>query len=349
MPNKIAFLAPSFAAGSPAQHLLDRCLAGYPHDGAFRPRMAPAITAFAPQGASDELLRRSRDLGLALAPDLAGALTGADAALVAWPGSGHAADITLLEAVLRQLPADAPCFVHGLVATHREDATRLIDLAASRKVRLFAATSLATAPRLPQVELRPGTAVAESLVVVQGADADALLDGTEALHPDLERARVIFDLPLVIRAFQGEAVWAAAQRGQWSMELLGAALSRSNTPQGDAVTDGRTQDLLENGLHRTLARNPRAWLTVHPDGSRSAILALDGVVTDVNFALRTRKGAILSTQVFRPPAPNRAEFHPLAAAIDDFFNDRDIPWSDRRALSIATWHAALRGERGVKD
>lgn len=349
MPNRLLFLAPTLTPGSPAEHLLDRCLAGYPRDGAYRPRLAPSIRAFIPQADPQTLPRRVQDLDLGLATDLATELPQADAALVVWNGRGQLSDHSLLDRVLRHLPSGSACFVHGLLANHREDATQLLDLAASRDIRLTAATSLSTTPRLPDLRLRYGASVTESLVVVQGPDDEALLDGVEALQPDLENAGVLFDLPLVIRSLRGDAVWNAADRDEWPLDLLAAALSRSNTPQGLSVTDGRTQNLMEAGVVRRLATNPRAWLTVHPDGSHSTIVALDGAVFDVNLAIRLRRGSVVSTQLYRPPAPNRAEFGELLAAIDDFFRRENHPWSNRRALSAATWHAALRGERGVRN
>ena len=44
-----------------------------------------------------------------------------------------------------------------------------------------------------------------------------------------------------------EAVWKAGEEGRWSKELLTSALSRSDTPQGFTVDDGRTQDLVASG------------------------------------------------------------------------------------------------------
>lgn len=346
--NRLAVIAPGFTAPSPAQQILDRLLAGFPRDGAFRPRLAPAIAAFAPGGSTDELQRRARDLALEVTPDLATALHGADAAVVAWPGPGHAADAALLRLVLEQLRPRSACFVLGLIATHREDAVTLLDLAASRRIHLTSGTAVTTAFRLPDVRVPGGSRAVESLIVVQGPDHDALLDAVEGLQPDLERGRVLFDLPMVIRRHRGDAVWAAGQRREWARDLLAAALSRSDNPQGDPVRDGRTQDLLGLGLVPKLATNPRAWITEHPDGSRSAILALDGVVTDINFAVRLRNDRIVSAQLFRLPAPNQAHFHGLAAAIEDFLRGASRAWTDRRALSTATWHAALRGESPVR-
>lgn len=340
--NQLAVIAPGLTSPSPAQHLLDRFLAGYPHDGSFRPRPARTVRIFAPGAAPEVLAPRARDLGLQSSDTLQATLSGADAALVAWPGAGHAADDTLLESVLHELAPGSSCFIHGLLATDRNKAAHADELARSRRIRLTAATSLATTPRLPEVHLRSGSSEVDAVIVVQGDDIEATLLGVEGLHSDLERGGTLFDLPLEIRKFSEAAVWSAGRRGDWSESLLAAALSRTNNPQGDPIADGRTQDLWGLGLVPKLARNPRAWVTRHPNGSRSAILALDGVVTDINLAVAPRRGPVMSAQLYRPPAPNQATFHSLAAVIDDFLNGAKPPWSGRRALGVATWHSALQ-------
>ncbi len=339
--SKIAVIAPGFTQPSPAQQILDRFLAGYPANGAFRTRAANAITLFAPGASPDTLAPRIKDLGLLQSGNLEDALAGAEAALIAWPGPGHAVEPGLVETILAQLKPGARCFVHGLLAADREAAAHADDLARSRRIQLTAATVLPCTPRLPEAHLKRGSTASDSLIVVQGDDHEATLHGVEGLHSDLERGGTIFDLPLEIRKYSGAAVWTAGDRGEWSRELLGAALSRSNNPQGDPMTDGRTQDLLGLGLVPRLARNPRAWITRHGDGSRSAILALDGVVTDINIAVRPRSGPVVSAQLYRPPAPNQAAFHHLTAVIEDFFNGAVPPWSGHRGIAVATWHAAL--------
>lgn len=340
----LAAVAPGLAPHGAAQHLLDRCLAGFAAEGRFAPRLADQITLVAPGADAALIDRRVRDFGLRTATSLEAALPAVDAALVAWPGPGHAADDALLESVVSLLRPGAACFVHGLMGTHRTAAERIAARAHARGVRLAALTALATTPRLPDLTLRRGVRIDEALIVVQGATPDALLDGTQGLGRDLEAAGVLFDPPLIVRTFSGEAVWTAGQRREWADDLLAAALSRSNNPQGDPVRDGRTQDLHGLGLVPGLARNPRAWITRHPDGCRSTILALDGVVTDINLAVRTRRGEIVSTQLYRPPAPNQSAYGDLVEALVNYYDGAGaLPvFSPRHALGLATWHAALR-------
>ena len=59
-----------------------------------------------------------------------------------------------------------------------------------------------------------------------------------------------------VQMIEGDAVWKAGEEGRWSKELLTSALSRSDTPQGLTVQDGRTQDLVGSGELQKLVKNP---------------------------------------------------------------------------------------------
>ena len=124
--------------------------------------------------------------------------------------------------------------------------------------------------------------------------------------------------------------------------LLASAISRSDTPQGDALIDARTQDLYGMGLVPKLAKAPRCWLLNHSSDKRSAstgfqsmIAVLDDVVADYNMAVETASGKIWSWQVYRPPAPFDHVYSRLASVLESFFRSGDAPWPPQRALVTA--------------
>ena len=332
--KKIAFVVEEFALRSPAQQLLDRFLIGYARDGEFHRlegcRIALHLTA---AGESSELAQRVKDFGLVREPSLEKAVADADAAVVVWRGAG--ANDALLTATLASLPRGAACFVHGALASSLDAANAASRFAGERGVALSAGTPTAVTFRLPEIELPRDAAVQEGLIVVQGSFPDAELDALEGLLPLIERRRGGESGLRSVRHLEGQAVWEAGQHAQWSWPLLAAAISRSNTPQGDPVKDGRTQDLAGLGLVPTLAKNPRAWLFEHRDGLRSSLLVLDGVVADINFAVRTNSGKIISAQLYRPPPPAQEYFSRLAATMEDFFRSGKPPWPLHRNLLIA--------------
>ena len=81
-----------------------------------------------------------------------------------------------------------------------------------------------------------------------------------------------------VQMIEGDAVWKAGAEGRWSKELLVSALSRSDTPQGNTVTDGRTQDLVATGELQKLVKQPAAYFVDHNDGLKTTLLMLNGAI-----------------------------------------------------------------------
>jgi hypothetical protein len=180
-----------------------------------------------------------------------------------------------------------------------------------------------------------GTAINESLVVVQGDSPIAELHAMDSLFPIIEKRRGGEAGVRNVRFIAGDDLWKAAEKGEWPLELLKAAISRSDSPQGDAIIDGRTQDIVGLGLLPKLAKNPRGWILEHRDGLKSTLLVLDGVVADYNFALRARNGEIVSAQIFRAPPPAEHHFSRLCAVLEKFFTTGLPSWKVERNLLIA--------------
>src|ERR1043166_3845298 len=341
--RNIVFCFEDFSVGAASQQLLDRFLLGYPRDGQFHRLDGCGIVVHLPaHGGEIELARRVTDHGLKRGLSLEGAIFESDAIAVVWAGSGAVANDSLLKEIVAQADSGTPIFICGPLATTLENGQEILRVAAMRKVPLLAGTPIAVASRLPDFELPRGLAIKNALVVVQGKSPAAELDALEILLPmiggrrggesGVRRNQVLARAPL----------WRAGDRGDWSWPLLAAALSRSDTPQGDALKDGRTQDLVGLGLVPTLAREPRGWLLEHRDGLRSTILVLDGVVADCNFAVQSSGGATQSAQVFQPPPPENHNFSRLAAVIEDFFRTGKPPWPASRSLLEADLLATIK-------
>ena len=141
--------------------------------------------------------------------------------------------------------------------------------------------------------------------VTQGAFGEAEFYALEGLLPVLERRRKGEAGVRRLRYFEGERLWQTGHEGQWSWPLLAAALSRSHTPQGHPVMDGRTEDLVGLGL------------------------------------LRTTGDTIVSAQLFRPPAPQQEQYSRLAGTLLDFFISGRPPWPVERSLLEAELMAVM--------
>jgi len=345
--RNIAFLLDDF--GGPSQQLLDRFLIGYPRDGALHKPEATKISAYLAVSQEANFDRRPEELRLIVPPTAEQAVSDADAVVIVSRRPGTATNEAFMHIALERAPQGAACFVHGVIANTLASAQKFAAIAAQRRIALLAATPPAVTWRLPQVELPPGARLTDALIVVQvnplaiqatppappatlhGAELQAL----DGLLPVIERRRGGESGIRSVRYLEGKSLWRAGEKGLWSRPLLAAALSRSDTPQGGALLDGRTQDLAGLGMVPKLARHPRGWLLEHRDGLRSAILVLDGVVADSNFAVRSDKGDIVSAQLFHAPSPGERHFDRLAAVMEDFFRKNEPPWPLQRNLLTA--------------
>ena len=346
--RQIAFLLEDFALQTPAQQFLDRFLLGYRRDGGFRkPEGVRVSVSLSPNGVEggvgghradngDTLLQqRVTDSGLKLATDLPTAVRDADALVIVPRAEAVAPAEAFVTAALTHAKRGASCFIFGALATNLATARTLSTLAAARQVTLASGTTLPVTWRLPQMDLPPQARVAKALIVVQGVSPLANLHALDGILPLLERRAGGERGVRQVKFLSGRELWRAGDRREWSWPLLSAALSRSDSPQGDAILDGRTQDLVGLGLVPKLARDPRGWLLEHTDGVRSTLLVLDGVVADFNFAMRLTDGSEISAQLFRAPAPAPEHYSRLAAVLEDFFRSGQAPWPAERSLLTA--------------
>jgi len=337
--KKITLVADGCPKGGAALAVLDRLAGGYPRDGVFRERLAPEVHAHALAGSGEELNRRKTDLGITEVGDLPQAVAGADGVILV-PGDGAMAlSFSTTEAVLRSLPPGAGCYAVGLIAERAEEAEKILDLAAERRIRLTWGSLLMWTFRLPENGLESKGRSREALIVVQGDDARALADGLFGLASELNPTP---EGDGAVVRYRNDAVWKANALGEWDWDLLSAALSRSSNAQGSAVADGRTQDLVGLGMVQRLAERPRAWITRHAGGGHSTLLALDGVVKDVNVATRDRGGVVRSARLYRPPAPNEAGYHRLAARIEDALAGVTPEWKREKTIGMVAWWERLK-------
>ena len=185
---------------------------------------------------------------------------------------------------------------------------------------------------LPDVDIPLGAQVEEAVMVGVGAPGGMDFDALEALQCMLERRKGGETGVKAVQLLEGDDVWAAGKAGRWSSDLLSSALSRSDTPLGLTVLDGRTQDLVASGVLPQLVKNPAAYCIEYTDGTRGALLMLNGAIMDFNISARVAGHGMVSTQFFLPPAPNVAYSACLAAKIEQLFETREAAYPVERAL-----------------
>ena len=121
------------------------------------------------------------------------------------------------------------------------------------------------------------------------------------------------------------------------MELLEAALSRSDTPCGLTDEDGRTQDMIGNGEIYRLVENPSAYFIEYNDGFKGN--ASDAQRSSARLLLRcTTEGkepVPVSTQFFLTPTPNVTYSACLIAKIEELFETGIAPYPAERTLLVS--------------
>lgn len=316
--RKIAFIVEDLALDTPAQQLLDRFMVGYPLNGEIH-RPDCDVHVWMPSGTTDRELRRA----------IESAVSEADGIILVPKNISNG---RLLNEVIGTAPAGAAIYFYGALADNLGQARELAEKTSRRKLLLAGGTAVAVTWRLPDIDLPRGAKVTDALIVVQGEFPGAELYALDGLLPIIERRWGGETGVARARSLKGDDCWKLLSDSDPARDLIATALSRSDSPQGDPVRDGRTQDLMALGLVPKLASDPRAWVLDHNDGLRTVVIVLDGVVADFNFALRTDDGRIISAQLYRPPAPQRHEFSRLAQTIENYFRSHVTPWSLNRSL-----------------
>jgi hypothetical protein len=216
-----------------------------------------------------------------------------------------------------------------------EKARWMVDQSRRLKFPLLAGSSLPVTWRLPEIELPLGCEIQDALMVGVGGSDAMDYHALEAMQCMIERRKGGETGVRAVEMIQGEAVWKAGQEGRWSKRLLSAALSRSDTPRGLTVTDGRTQDLAASGELPKLARNPAAYFIEHKDGLKTTLLMLNGAVQDFNFAALVRGLGIQSAQFLLTPVPNVTYSACLASKIEEMIETGRAPYPAQRTLIVS--------------
>jgi hypothetical protein len=228
-----------------------------------------------------------------------------------------------------------PYFNHKQLSFSFAQAQSMVETARRLRFPLLASSSLPLTWRLPEVDVPLGAEVQEAVMVGMGGLDGMDYDALEALTCMLERRKGGETGVKAVQLLEGDDVWAAGNSGRWSKDLLSSALSRSDTPQGLTVLDGRTQDLVASGVLPQLVKNPIAYCLEYNDGTRATLLLLNGAIADYNIAVRVVGEELVSTQFFVPPPPNHADTACLAAKIEDLFQTQRTAYPVERALLVS--------------
>ena len=351
--KRIAVITTIYRYLSHAQHFADRFLVGYPRQGRWhRPDMKIASLYVAQRPEGEQGQDRAREFGFAVYPTIAEALRcgGDELAVDAVLLIGEHGDYPTNEKgqvlypryeffkecvkVFEEDGRAVPIFNDKHLSYSFEKAQEMVADAHRLGFGLLAGSSLPVTWRLPDVELPMECEIADALMVGVGGSDPMDYHALEAMQCMLERRKGGETGVHAVQMLEGDAVWE--ETGAFSHELLEAALSRSDTPCGLTLEDGRTQNLLRNGELQRLVENPAAYFIHYADGLKATLLMLNGAVRDYCFAARLKDNpAPLSTQFFLTPTPNVTYSACLIAKIEELFETGIAPYPAERTLLVS--------------
>jgi hypothetical protein len=351
-PKRIAILATVYNPLSQAQHLGDRLLVGYPWGGVWHKPDMKVVSLYVDQKPQGDLSgERAREFGFQIYPTITetlrcggnqlavdavlliagqGDYPGNEKGQVMYPGADFFQQCVK---VFEQDGRAVPVFNGNQLSYSLEKAGAMVNAARRLRFPLLAGSSLPVTWRLPAIDLPLGAKIEEALMV-GGGDGDAMdFHALEGLQCMVERRSGGETGVKAVQLLEGDAVWKAGDDGRYSKALLTSALSRSDTPLGLTVEDGRTQDLVKSGQLRVLAKKPAAYLIEYRDGFKATVLMLDGALKDFNFAARlSGVSQVQSSQFLLTPEPNVTHSACLMHKVEQMISSGAAPYPVDRTL-----------------
>jgi hypothetical protein len=350
-PVRIAIVTTIYKYLSHGQHIGDRFLVGYPHEGAWHKPNVQVVSLYVDQKPEGDLsAERAKEFGFRVYPSIAEALCGG--------GKKLAVDAVLIVAEHGEYPSNdkgqklyprydffqeclkvfkesgrsVPVYNDKHLSYSFQKAREMVAASKSMHFPMLGGSSLPVTWRLPDIEMPRDAHIEEAVMVGEGGSDAMDFHALEGMQCMLERRKGGETGVRAVQMLTGDAVWNAAARGVWSKELLRSALSRSDTPLGLSLQDGRTQDLTAEGVLPSLVPHPAAYLIEYRDGLRATMLMLDGALQDFNFAARVSGHGVLSTQFLLTPVPNVTYSACLVSKIEEMFVSGRAPYPIERTL-----------------
>jgi len=350
-PVRIAIITTVYKYLSHGQHIGDRFLIGYPHAGAWHKPNVQVVSLYVDQKPADDLsAQRAKEFGFRVYPTIAetlcrgGKQIACDAVLIVaehgeYPDNAKGQKLypryEFFEECLKVFKSSGravPVYNDKHLSYSFQKARDMVAASKSMHFPMLGGSSLPVTWRLPDIEMPLRARIEEAVMVGEGGSDAMDFHALEGMQCMLERRKGGETGVRAVQMLTGDEVWKAGARGVWSKELLRSALSRSDTPLGLSLQDGRTQDLTDKGVLASLVPHPAAYVIEYQDGVRATMLMLDGAIRDFNFAAQVSGHGILSTQFLLTPVPNVTYSACLVAKIEEMFLTGRAPYPIERTL-----------------
>jgi hypothetical protein len=213
----------------------------------------------------------------------------------------------------RAVGQTAPIFIAKHLSYSLAQAGEMIESSRDLLLRVAAGSAVTTARREPPVDLTDQR-ISEGLVAAFGPLEVSGFDALQALQCLIEKRDTGEPAVKVVRCLSGAEVWRAGDRGDWSWDLLHAALARAQN-----VNLGDPRDNVGSIAMPAMPATPPLAIQVEfADGVRGTVLLLNGHLQDFVGAARTADDVVHACRFDVGSAPGMSHFNEHAAAIDEF-------------------------------
>jgi hypothetical protein len=341
----VAAVVTVYTRHSHADVIVGKILEGYLHDGRDRPRMRLAslyVDQFPDGDLSRALARRHN---FRIFDTIEGALTlggdrvGVDGVLLIgehgrYPSNRRGQILYPRRRFFKQVVAAfgryrrvVPVFNDKHLGQTWEDARWMVDQARAMSIPFMAGSSLPVTWRRPVLRLPRNAELTEAVQVGYGPFEAYGFHALECLQCLAERRRGGETGVRSVQCLQGEAMWRALDRGQWSRPLLEAALARV-----PAHAQGNYR------APTTRSADAGVFLIEYRDGFRAAVAMMNGYVHEGDggafaFAGRLRgRAEPVSTHFYLQQPDPFAHFGYLVRAIDHMVQTGHAAYPVERTL-----------------
>ena len=347
--KRMAIVTTTWWYGSHSWHMATRFLVGYPVNGEWHYPDIEVVSAYVDQIKENDLSRRrAKEFGFTVYPTVAEALrNGTDkldvdsVLLIGEHGDYEINEIGQklypryrlfndITKVFKEDGRSVPVFNDKHLSWNFEWAADMVAQSKALKFPVLAGSSLPVTWRMPSVEMPHGAEIEEAMVIASGPKDIYDFHALETLQCMIERRRGGETGVESIHALEGDAVWQAMARGNWSLELFEACLSRSQTLKQTEEFSHRYPSV---ELMKQLVKTPICYQLKYNDGTRATMMLMNGLVADFNFAARIKgRAEPLSTCFYLPPTPNVVYSAALMNNAEKMFMTGKAPYPVERTL-----------------
>ena len=293
---RVACVLNAYFQNSHADVFVSRLLDGYWLDGQLHSPRLDVVSFYVDQFPANDMSRDvASDHGIKIYPAVAEALRlgGNNLAVDAIAVIGEHGDyprtargnfmyprkryFDQIERVMNEDRRVVPMYQDKYFAYNWTDAKSMFDRIQSMRIPLVCGSTVPLSWRRPPLEIQRGTRFAELLTTSYSDIEEHAYHGIELLQ-SIAESRAGGETGVArVRWCKGEELWELARAGEWSRDLLDAALHRriNQVPSGKISAPERTSE-------------PQAFLIRYRDGLRGAVLHVDTMTRDYLLAARLK-------------------------------------------------------------